>query len=91
MCLLNVLVYGIHEGMEKVYNNTGGKVVVDSALNIGRHDFLIKFSQEDLMDGHVLLINREAMLVRQLNEWGSMDDPRLLPLLEGPPSLKGER
>ena len=56
--------------MEQVYNETGGKVVVDSAFNIGQKDFLIKSSQQDPADANELLVNRDATSVRQLSEWG---------------------
>ena len=53
--------YGIYEGMGKVYNDAGGKFVVDLVFNLGSHDFLIKYSQQDPMDHNALLINREAI------------------------------
>ena len=62
--------YGIYDKMEQVYNETGGKVVVDSAFNIGQKDFLIKSSQQDPADANELLVNRDATSVRQLSEWG---------------------
>ena len=62
--------YGIYEGMEKFYNKTGGKVVVDSAFNLASHESLIKYSQQDPMDLHALLVNWEATSVMQLSEWG---------------------
>ena len=37
--------YGIYKGIQMVYDNTGGKLVVDSAFNIGSRYFLIKLSQ----------------------------------------------
>ena len=62
--------YGIYEGMERVFNRTGAKVVVDSAFNIGRRNFLLKSSQQDPMDDEGLRVNRAATSVRQLSEWG---------------------
>ena len=77
MCLLNtpgtfhdsiMADYGIYKRMEKVYNNTHGKVFVVSAFNLGCHNFLIKSSQQDPMDHHASLVNREATSVRKLSE-----------------------
>ena len=60
--------YGIYEKMEQVYNNIGGKVVVDSSFNIGEKIYLIKSSQQDPADSHELLVNRDVTSVRQLSE-----------------------
>ena len=49
--------YGIYEGIQKIYDDTGVKVVVESTFNIGSRDFLIKSSQQDPTDGHGLLVN----------------------------------
>ena len=57
-------VYGIYEGMKKVYNDTGCKVVVDSTFIIGSRDFLIKLSHQDPTDGRKILVNRDATSVR---------------------------
>ena len=62
--------YGIYKGMEKVYNNTGDKVVVDSEFNLRSHDFLIQSLQQDPMDHHALLVYCETTSVRKLSEWG---------------------
>ena len=79
MCLLNVpgtfhdntmTDYGIYQATEKVYDKTGGKIVVDSAFNIGTKEYLIKSSQQDTLDEHALLLNRQATPIRQLSKWG---------------------
>jgi hypothetical protein len=62
--------YGVYDGMEKIHNETGGRVVVDSAFKIGNRDFVLKSSQQDPMDPERLIINRAATSVRQLSEWG---------------------
>ena len=64
--------YGIYKKMHSIYRRTGGKVVVDSALKIGRGagEFPIKSSQRDLLDARTLVINRQATSVCQLSEWG---------------------
>ena len=63
--------YGVYEAMERVYLNTGGKVVVDSTFNINtRGEFIIKYTERDPDDDIALLVNRDATSVRQLSEWG---------------------
>ena len=39
--------YGVYEKMEAIYKSDGGKVVVDSAFNLGMKPYLIKSSQLD--------------------------------------------
>ena len=57
--------YMCYEAMERVYLNTSGKVVVDSAFNINTGDgFIIKSTQRDPDDVIALLVNRDAMYVR---------------------------
>ena len=62
--------YGIYDGIDRVYNATGGKAAADSAFKIGTKLYLIKLSQQDPTDGHALLLNRKATSIRQLSEWG---------------------
>ena len=62
--------YGIYTGMEAVYEATGAKVVVDSAFNIGKKYYIVKPSQQDLMDPEELAVNHQATSIRQLSEWG---------------------
>ena len=76
--------YGNYEGMQNVYNITGGNVIVDSTFNIGSRDFLIKSSQQDPVDGHELLVNRDATSVRQLSEWATRTIQRYFPRLKAP-------
>ena len=76
--------YGIYEGIEKLLNETGGKVVADLAFNLGNRDFLIKSSQQEPMDRHALLINREATSVWQLREWAMCMIQGLFPRLKDP-------
>ena len=56
--------------MEKVYEETGGKVVVDSAFRLKGGNCLVKSTQDDPEDPNLLLINRDATSIRQLSEWG---------------------
>ena len=62
--------YGVYVAMERVYEEFGARVVVDSAFNIGKKDFILKSSQQDPLNEHELLLNRAATSVRQLSEWG---------------------
>ena len=48
----------------------GKKVVVDSAFNIGRNNYLIKSSQIDPMYAEALLLNRGATSIWQLSIGG---------------------
>ena len=63
--------YGVYTKMEDVYNNHGGKIVVDSAFNLQAKPFLIKSSQLDpVRDPEGILLNQQATSVRQLSEHG---------------------
>ena len=62
--------YGIYEGMEKIYELCGGKVVVDSAFKIADAEYLVKSCQCDPFDIDALRLNRQATSIRQLSEWG---------------------
>ena len=62
--------YRVYEATEKVYLNTGEKVV-DSASKINTGGgFIIKSTQRYLDDAIALLVNRDTTSVRQLSEWG---------------------
>ena len=76
--------YGVYDAMEKVYDETGGKVVVDSAFKIGNKDYLIKSSQQDPLDERQLLLNRQATSIRQLSEWGMRMIEGSFPRLKDP-------
>ena len=41
--------YGVYDGMEKIYNEHGAKVVVDSAFRLSNKDYMIQSSQQDPM------------------------------------------
>ena len=62
--------HGLYKKMEEVYQQTGEKVVVDSAFKLKQLKCLIKSSQSDPRDEELLLINRDATSIRQLSEWG---------------------
>ena len=80
--------FGVHEGMIKLYQATGGKIVVDSAFKIGNKDYIIKSSQQDPTDGHTLLLNRAVTSIQQLSEWGMWMIERSFPRLKDPSGLK---
>ena len=68
-----ILSYGIYRKIEDVYNQFGGKVVVNSAFNASRNKkFLIKSAQNDPINAtrYTIQLNRAATSVRQLSEWG---------------------
>ena len=75
--------YGIYEGIEKVCRKVGGKVVMDSAFNCDKRDYLIKYSQKDPMDYHILLVNHETTMVMPLIEWDMMMIEDSYPYLKG--------
>ena len=56
--------------MERVYNETGGKVMVDSMFKLKILNCLIKSSQTCRRGGLALLTNGDATSIRQLSEWG---------------------
>ena len=64
--------YHVYDALEKIYQRTGCKIVVDSAFRGGKRDFMIKSAQGDPVDGNceVILENRAATSIRQLSEWG---------------------
>ena len=62
--------YHIYNQIAKVYEQFGGKIVVDSAFNALDHPFLIKSQQIDPTDPLGVIVNRQATSVRQLSEWG---------------------
>jgi hypothetical protein len=62
---------GLYASLEEVYNNTGGKAVVDSAFSKKRCPFLIKSGKRK--PGETRLertVRRQATSLRQSAEWG---------------------
>ena len=57
---------------------------MDLAFNLGNRDFLMKSSQQDPMDRHALLINREATSDQHLSKWGMRMIQGSLPHLKDP-------
>ena len=62
--------YGVYSKMEALYNQYKVKVVVDSAFRLADADYMIRSSQEDPTSIEGLVLNRAAISVRQLSEWG---------------------
>ena len=62
--------YGVYDKMEEVFNNHGGRVVVDSAFKLQGREYLIKSSQQDPDNANGIVLNRQATSLRQLSEWG---------------------
>ena len=64
--------YHVYEALEKIFERTGKKVVVDSAFGSGVRPFLIKSSQGDPLNANVeeITTNRAATSIRQLSERG---------------------
>lgn len=62
--------HGVYAKMEKVFDDHGAIVVVDSAFNMQNKDYLVKSSQQDPTNAAELLTNRDATSIRQLSEWG---------------------
>ena len=63
----------VYETLEQIYNETGGKCVVDSAFNLVSYGhFLYKSSQSvpTTDDGFEIIRNDEATQFRQSAEWG---------------------
>jgi hypothetical protein len=70
----------IYDKLGKVYEETGFKLVIDSAFASGTYEFLIKSSQDDLTADEELLtldeqraniaVKRAATSMRQSAEWG---------------------
>ena len=71
----------------KNIEDTGAKVVVDSAFKIGTKYYLVKSSQQDPLDYHTLLLNRAATSIRQLHEWGMRMIEGSFSRLKDPPQI----
>ena len=56
--------HGLCDKIDRVYEETGGKVVVDSAFKLKFTNSLIKSSQTDPTDVLGILINRDATSMR---------------------------
>ena len=62
---------GVYEKLQMVFDETGGKVVVDSAFRMANNNFIIKSSQ-NVPNGNRLAVRkaRDATKLRQSSEWG---------------------
>jgi len=64
--------YGVYQGLEKVFDCTGGRVVVDSAFRLQAKGFLLRSAQtvKDEAPIETHLVNEAATSVRQMSEHG---------------------
>ena len=76
--------YGLYHHLERIFEETGGQVVVDSAFRVEKGPYLIKLSQTDPMDPDELLVNRDATSIRQLSGWGMRIIQSSFPRLKEP-------
>jgi hypothetical protein len=60
----------VYDKLEKIFLETGGKVVVDTAFRLGQGDFLIKSSQQVLGDGVDADMAHDAISIQQSEDWG---------------------
>ena len=55
----------MYKRLDRIYRDASGKVVVDSAFNLGTRDCMIQSSNVDPMGGHdAVAVNRDATSVR---------------------------
>ena len=76
--------YGVYSSMEQVYQETGAKVVVDSAFKLAQAEYLIRSSQKDPGDEQAVVVNRQATSIRQLSEHGMRTIQAQFPRLKDP-------
>ena len=63
--------HGVYQCIQDIHKISGGKVVVDLVFALKQYqDTLIKSSQRDPANSTLLLLNRDAMSLRQMLEWG---------------------
>jgi hypothetical protein len=61
---------GVYDKLERVYEATGGKVIVDSAFKLRNNPFLIRTSLALARTRDGILFQRDAVKLRQSAEWG---------------------
>jgi hypothetical protein len=87
--------YGnVYEKLEAVFDETGGKVVVDSAFRLANNNFIIKSGQNvPLGNLQVVVRARDATSIRQSSEWGMKQFQSSFPRVKDEFRLetKGER
>jgi hypothetical protein len=77
--------YGVYNGLEEVFLQSNGKIVVDSAFKLENRRFLLKSSQQDPIGApRDVSVNRAATSVRQLSEWGMRMIQAQFPRLKDP-------
>jgi hypothetical protein len=74
----------VYEKLEKVFEETGGKVVVDLTFCLANNDFITKSGQDvPLGNLQVLTRARDATLIRQALEWGMRQFQASFPRMKG--------
>ena len=77
--------YGVYDALEEVFQQSNGKIVVDSAFKLENRRWLLKSSQHDpIGTPEQVSINRAATSVRQLSEWGMRMIQAQFPRLKDP-------
>jgi hypothetical protein len=63
---------GVYEILQMVFDETGGKVVVDSAFHMANNNNFIIKSSQNVPNGNRLAVRkaRDATKLRQVSEWG---------------------
>jgi hypothetical protein len=61
---------GVYDKLERVYEATGGKVIVESAFKLRNNRFLIRTSQALAPTRDGILFQRDAVKLHQSAEWG---------------------
>jgi hypothetical protein len=81
----NLVNYGkVYKKLERVFNKTGAKVVVDLAFHLANNDFIIKSGQNvPLGNPQLVLRARDTTSIQQASEWRDEAIPSLISQNEG--------
>ena len=80
--------YGVYDKIEQLYDEYQVKVVVDSAFNVSKKNYLIKSAQQDPESQQGVILNRQATALRQLSEHGMRMIQGQFPRLKDPMELE---
>ncbi len=73
----------VYKKLEKVFQETGGKVVVDSAFRLASNGFIIKLGQNVPVGNPQLVLRaRDATSIRQASEWRMRQFQALFPRMK---------
>ena len=84
----NIADYGLYAGLQQVYDNDGGQIVVDSAYKVGNAPYLVKSSNINPDDDLAIATNCNATSIWQLSEWGMRIIQSSFPRLKKPLKYK---